>query len=69
MNETFLSELGKLYISFLEGVIALDANTEIMKNIIDTMKSNNGYDTHGLSDEKTKIDLYYRKIEAFINQE
>jgi len=69
MSESFLTDLGKLYAEVTKNIHDASFNVSELKDHIEEMKSNNGYDTHGLPQEKENIELYYRKLSAFINQE
>ncbi len=68
MSESYFTSLNEQYASFLGIMGDSDITIDSLKGVIDQMKADNGYETHGLPEERATIDLYYRKAQEFINQ-
>jgi hypothetical protein len=66
MSESFLIDLSKEYYFFLDAKEQINELAISIKEVIERMKSDNGFDTHGLPEEHADLELYYKKVTAFL---
>jgi hypothetical protein len=69
MNDPFITTLTKNYTTYANQITQLDNTIGSLRLLMDTIKNDVGYATHGTDEEKHSIDFHYKKIMAYINQQ
>ena len=68
MSDPFITTLTKNYMSYANQITTLDNQVSQLRLLMDTIKNDPDYATHGTDAEKYSIDYHYKKILAYINE-